>query len=77
MVENHLSFLYTYSTINCLCAYADEMNDTQKSSTPNASQGTVLPSVGSQSSDAAAVTVKDTKQVQDTSQHALDKPKYR
>ncbi|RWR80210.1 suppressor of G2 allele of SKP1 [Cinnamomum micranthum f. kanehirae] len=60
----------------CDKCIADEMKDTQKSA-PNASQGTVLPSVGSRSSDSAAVTVKDTKQTQDTSQHALDKPKYR
>lgn len=52
------------------------MNDTQKTSTLNASPGTAPP-VGSHSSDTAAVTVNDTKQAQDASQQSSDKLKYR
>ncbi|XXG65292.1 hypothetical protein AAC387_Pa05g3033 [Persea americana] len=56
---------------------AEEMTHTQKTSTLNASPNTMTSSVGSHSSDAAAVSAKDTKQVQGTSQHASDRPKHR
>lgn len=65
--------LFNYKLFIC---YVEEMNDTQKTSTLNASPGTAPP-VGSHSSDTAAVTVNDTKQAQDASQHSSDKLKYR
>lgn len=52
----------------CEKCIAEEMNDVQKPLTYDAPSSTVSPPVGSQSSDAAAVTVKDSEPA---------KPKYR